>query len=224
MPSVPGWVFAWVVVGIVFVGALTVAGGSLPSDDLGLRRFQTPEIATTATPSQTFTMTADGFHAIELFPTSTDGAVSGDVRLELHDGPASRLMRRADVRAADLVETPTYRFEFAPLQDSEGKRYRLDVLASEVNPPTGVALLATKGARYAGGTMLLNGRERWADLAFRTFAPAEQSGWSRLMVMSAGKSGLSRGHVILAALIAYWMAIGVVLRTLWRLPHDTASS
>lgn len=217
MRSVPGWAFAWVVVGIVLVGALTVVGVGLPSDDLGLRRFQTPEIATTATPSQTFTMTADGFYAIELFPTSTGGAVSGDVRLELYDGPAALLVRRAAVRAVDFVTTPTYRFGFASIPDSQGKRYRLDVLASEVNPPKGVALLATKGVRYADGTMLLNGRERWADLAFRTFAPAEQSAWTRLMAMPAGESGLSRGHAILAVLVAYWIALGVVLRMLWRL-------
>ena len=65
--------------------------------------------------------------------------------------------------------------------------------------------------------MLINERERWADLAFRTVAPAGQSGWTRLMAMPASAFGVSRGHVILMALALYWIAFGLVLRALSRL-------
>ena len=217
MRSIPGWAFAWGIVGVVMVVVLAVPGVSLPSDDPGWRRFQTPEVSGAARLSQTFTMTANDFHAIEFLPISTEGTPTGDVSLELYDAPSARLVRRAFVRVTDLVRAPSYRFAFAPIPDSQGKQYRLDVVAAELSPPRGLALLATKGARYSGGAMLINETERWADLAFRTFSPVGLSGWTRLSSMPASRFGISRGHVILMAFAVYWFAFGLVLRALWRL-------
>lgn len=121
MRSVPGWVFAWVVVGVVLVVVLAVPGVNLPSDDPGWRRFQTPEVAGTARLSQTFEMTANDLHTIEILPVSTGGTPAGGVRLELYDASAALLVRRAYVRVADLVRAPSYRFEFTPIPDSQGK-------------------------------------------------------------------------------------------------------
>ena len=216
----PVWVIAWLMVGAVLVVALNVPNAWLPSDDLGFRRFHTPEITPSQVLSQTFLMTADGFHAIEVVARPT-GPVSGAVRFELREDD---LVYRADVPAADLVDSPSYRLEFPPIPDSEGQEYRLDVSGSEANPPTGVALLATKGERYPGGTMLVDDRERWADLAFRTFSPESRSGWVRLMSRPAGSFGLSRGQFILGGLVVYWLLFGAVLRMMCHMPQGNSGT
>ena len=93
--------------------------------------------------------------------------------------------------------------------------YRLDLFSSEKSPSKGVAVWATKGERYRGGTMLINDRLRWADLAFKTFVPSGRSSWRRLMEMPAPESGrFLRAHVVIAGLAAYWAVFGVVLRAL----------
>lgn len=159
-------------------------------------------------------MTADGFHAIEFATASAGGAVSGNLRLELEE-EGSGVVRSAEVSAADVISAPSYRFEFRPIPDSKDSVYRLDVLSSERSVSKGVAVWATKGERYAHGTMLINDRERWADLAFKTFAPAGRSSWRRLMDMPDAESGpFSQAQVVIAGLAAYWAALGVVLHGL----------
>ena len=214
----PVWTIAWLTVGVALVVALNVPNAWLPSDDLGLRRFQTPEIVPSQVLSQTFTMTADGFHAIEVTARST-GPVSGVVRFELRE---DNVVYRADVPATDLVDSPSYRLEFRPIPDSQGQNYRLDVSGSQTNPPAGVVLLATKGERYPGGTMLVDDRERWADMAFRTFALEGRSSWTRLMLLPSGASGFSSGHLILAALVVYWLLFGAVIRRMLFMPQGTS--
>lgn len=210
----------WVIVGVVYLVALALPTAWLPSDDLGLRRFRTPEITTGMPLAQTFEMTADGLQAIEFYATPTRERVSGDIRLELWDvtGGPDRLVRSAEVEAADLVSAFSYRFEFPPVLDSNNRIYRLDLITSGASPAQGVALLATKGERYAGGTLLVNGMIRWADLAFETYAPAP-SGLA--LLLATGRSVPSRGHFVLAAFAANWIALGVLLHAFSRMSDDT---
>ena len=213
-PSIPAWVWAWALVGVVCVVALTTRTAALPSDGLGVRRFLVP-IDETTTLSQTFVMTADRLHAIDVLAATTAEPVSGDLRFELYDISRSVvLVHRADVPAEDVVRAATYRLEFPLFEQSARVVYRLDVLASPSRPATGVALWATKGRRYAGGAMFINERERWADLAFTTISPAGRSIWRRLMDAPPARHGVPLGPVVIGALIGYWIALGVVLRLL----------
>jgi hypothetical protein len=213
MTALRGWITAWIVTGVVFVAALTIPSVSLPADELGLRRFSV-DIDPATTVSQTFLMPANGLEAVEITAEATRPEVTGDVRLDLYDvTDGVNFMHGTDVRAADLVKAPVYRFTFPPIDDSEGQRYRIEVRASDP-PPAGVSLRATKGNRYREGTMLINDRERWADLAFATFAPAGRSSWNRLTNVEGGKVTPLRAYVAIGALAAYWAALGLVLRFL----------
>ena len=187
---------------------------TLPSDPLGVRGFLVPIDRDTAV-SQTFTMTADGLRAVEFRPSAMDDAVSGSVRFELTE-EGSGVVRSGDLPAARLVSSPAYRLEFASIDDSKDSVFRLDLMSSETSPVSGVAVWATKGERYADGALQINGRERWADLAFKAFAPPGRSMWDRLMAMKSPPPGLSSTAVILGALAAYWLASGFVLRAFWR--------
>jgi hypothetical protein len=202
----------WLALGIVGIVALAMPRAWLPGDDPGLRRFVPPEVTGDATMSQTFVMTADGFHAVEVVPIAT-GRVSGSLRFDLSDiTDGVRPIHSVSVPAATLVDRGAYRMDFSAIEDSGGQTYRLDISADGNAPARGVAFVATKGVRYRGGTLWFNDRERWADLAFRTFAPDARSSGT---LLTAGSAGVT-GFIVLGLLIAYWLLFGLALQALFR--------
>lgn len=215
--SLGGWPrVAWWSTPAVYVLLLAAPSVTLPGDDLGLRRFRTPPLGPDLRLGQTFTMTGDGLYAIDVFPVVAGERVSGDVRFELYDvgNDVATPIRTAEVLAADVVGEALYRFEFASIPDSHDRTYRLDLVASLAE---GVAFWATKGERYAGGRMHANGRDRWADLSFRTHAPAP-SIWARLMALR--KTNPVRAYLVVGSLTAIWLLLGAVLRMLDRIPPE----
>lgn len=208
---------AWGCLPAVFAVALASPGIRLPGDDLGLRRFRTPPLSGDLRLGQTFTMTGNGLHAIELSPAVVGGVVSGDVRFELYELRDNQTIpvRVAEVLAEEVVRGPSYRFEFAPIPDSRDRTYRLDVVSA---PATGVAFWATRGEGYADGSMHANRRERWADLAFQVDAPAP-SIWAALMTLR--NTSPLRAYVAMAALAAVWLLVGFVLRLLTTAPRES---
>jgi hypothetical protein len=208
----------WVVIGVASLAMLAVPTVALPSDSRGLlRRFVTPEIVPDLRISQTFQMTGRGLRAVEFQPTAI-GPVSGVVRIELHDVTAhdDTLLQAVDVRAADLVRTQRYQFDFPPIANSSARTYQLDLTSPESSPAHGIAVWATKGTRYSGGTMLIDGEPRWADLAFRAEAPAPST-WDLLRRTDA----LTRDVVFAAGGVA-WLALGLVVRALTTASQGTA--
>lgn len=211
----------WCTVPIVYVLLLTAQSVALPGDNLGLRRFQTPQLAPGVRVGQTFTMTADGLYAIEVFPTLAGARPSGYVRFEVYDVTDSSRpvpMRSASLMAEDLIRTPFYRFEFVPIAHSKNRVYRLDVLAWSA---AGVAFLATRGERYEGGTLHMNNQGRWADMAFRTYAPFPPSVGRLLMTLR--ETNPVRGHIVIAAFATLWLLLGFVVARMSRISERTGS-
>lgn len=209
---------AWWCVPALYAVMLALPGVDLPGDSVGLRRFLTPPLGPDLRLGQTFTMTANALHAIEVFPVAVTERVSGDVRFELYEirGNEPRpLLRVEEVLAEDLVRGRSYRFEFAPIPISKDRVYRLDLVAS---PAEGVAFQATKGDRYPGGRMHANGRDRFADLAFQTYAPSPTI-WGRLMTLR--RTNPVRAYLVIAAFAAIWLILGAVARTLARLSPES---
>jgi hypothetical protein len=207
-----GWVAASVLAGVGMAVALLRPPVALPSDRLGIRWFQVP-IEPGMTVAQRFAMTADGLHGIEISAAAL-GKVSGRLRLDLHE-EGSGVVRSMDVPADRLVALPSFRFAFEPIEDSKDAIYRIEITSPESDPPTGVALLATKGRR-AAGTLLINARERWGGLAFTTLAPGAKSAWQRLWEWRADSAaGLATGHLVLAAFALYWLVLALLMRSLW---------
>lgn len=207
---------AWWLVPAIYALLLAAPSVSLPGDDLGLRRFQTPPLGQDLRIGQTFRMTGDGLEAIELFPAAVGQAVSGDVLFELYEirNGEPIPVRAAEARAEDLVRAPSFRFDFAPIPDSRDRTYRMDLVAAAAE---GVAFWATRGERYGGGRMHANGRDRWADLAFRAHAPAP-SVWGRLMTLRA--SHPARAYAVMAILVAIWLLLGFAVRLLTIIPPN----
>ena len=218
MRILSAWFLAWLIVGVASVAALTTPPVRIPADRLGLRRIQVP-LQPNMTVSQTFAMTADGLYAIEMAPARGEDAVAGRLRLELHE-EGSDLVRSTEVSAATFMSGSSYRFEFDPIEDSRDAVFRLDLFSSASSPAKGIAVWATKGER-SEGTLLINGRERWADLAFRTFAPGGRSAWRRLLDVASVREHY-RGAIVFGLLAAYWGVLGLVLRVLWTSTNEVA--
>lgn len=200
---------AWWAMPLAYAAMLASPSAKLPGDDPGLRRFQTPPVGSSLTLSQTFQMPVDGLRAIELVPVADAVATNGDVRFELHETypPASVGRVRSAVVPAAVVRPPVYRVEFLPILDSKERSYRLDIIGLGQGP----AFWATKGERYGGGAMHANGRERWADLAFRVDAPVP-SVWELLVTLR--ETNPVRACLVTGALLALWVLVGLALRAI----------
>jgi hypothetical protein len=200
---------AWWLLSAVYAVLLAAPGATLPGDRLGIRVFQTPPLGPSTRFGQTFTMTADGLHAIEIFPLAAGGPVSGRVQFELHELDRGyrevKCVRVGEVPAAEIVRGPSYRFEFAPIIDSNDRAYRFDIVGPEAD---GVAFWATKGERYGRGAMHVNGRDRWADLGFRVYAPNPSVSGRLLMLRDTNPV---RAYLVIGSCVGIWLLLGVVL-------------
>jgi hypothetical protein len=193
---------------------MTMRPVALPADDLGLRRFQVP-VTPEMTVSQTFAMTADGLHAVEFQPQAVTDAPSGTLTYELTE-EGSGVVRHGSIPVVRALSASPYIVEFEPIDDSKDSVYRFDLSSSASEPASGIAVWATKGERYRGGALQINGRDRWADLGFKALAPGARSVWERLLSMQSPPPGLSSRGVILAGLAAYLLMCGFVLRAVSR--------
>jgi hypothetical protein len=209
-----GWIAGWALVVAAAAISLTVRPVALPADDVGLRRFQVPvnpEIAV----SQTFAMTADGLNAVQFQPEAVGDAPSGTLTYELTE-TGSGVVRHGEIPVARALSSSPFTVEFEPIDDSKDAVYRFDLASSPSQPANGIAVWATKGGRYPAGTLQINGRDRWADLAFKALAPGVQSDWERLVSMQSPPPGISSRTAILAALAVYLLMCGLVLRAFSR--------
>jgi hypothetical protein len=213
--AVPWSSVGWWLPPLVYAALLAAPSVTLPGDNLGIRRFITPTLTEHMRLGQTFTMTADGLEAIEVRPVLTDGR-PGDVRLELYqrDRNGDATLVRTATKSAAVDGNTVWRFEFMPLLNSRDQEYRFDLIASN---DSGVAFRATKGERYFAGSLQANGRDRWADLAFRADAPTP-SVWTRLMMLR--ETNPLRANLVMAAFIGIWLLVGLLVRTLATIPPD----
>jgi len=134
---------------VYFLGAAALGVGrtlSNTGDDLGIRRFVTPDVTRDWRVSERFRMNTDGLAAITVRPVAA-AAPAGRLRFELRSltPSATRVARRAEVAASELAGVDAYRFAFAPIADSRDAAYQLDITSSSDAPSRGIAFAATRG-------------------------------------------------------------------------------
>jgi hypothetical protein len=220
---------AWIAVGVMALLMFQLPAITLPANSLGLRRFQTPAVSPDMQFAQTFEMNANGLRAVEFYPALTDAPMVGNIKLALVDitERQEQIVGTALLSTSMVGQAPVYRFEFPVLENSLNHRYRLEVASDSPSsaasadesatgdPSRGLALWATKGDSYERGAMFANGRERWADLAFRTVAPTS-SVWEVFSTPSSPAGGLRRA-LLLGALVLDWLTVGLLLHLMSRL-------
>ncbi len=156
-------------------------------------------------------MSESGLNGID-FDAVQVGPPSGQILLRLltlsDTGEAATAGERA-VPAGEVAGRPAFQWAFIPLENSQFERYRFEVTATD---NSGLALLATRGDRYPGGSLTANGRSRWADLLFQTSSSVPVSSvFEALWVKRAGP-GRASGRLILTLLAVNWIAMGFLFR------------
>ena len=183
----------------------------LPGNSGWLRRFRTPEITPAWTLAQDFTMSDTGLNGID-FEAVQVGPPSGQILLRLlplsDTGEASTAEERA-VSAAEVAGRPDFQWAFIPLEKSQFERYRFEVTATD---NSGLALLATRGDGYPGGSLAANGRSRWADLLFQTSSSVPVSSVFEALWVGRVGPGRASGRLILALLFINLIAMGFLFR------------
>jgi hypothetical protein len=196
----------WIAVGLVMIWA-AVHTSSTTGDAPGIRRFRTPEVTGNVRLAQRFRMHESRLTGVAIYP-AVAGSAAGALRLTLTDLTTASLVRSADVAAADVVRDDRFVFSVGRVDASMGHWFELAITASPEEPATGVAFWATKGDRLEDAMLIINGHERWADLAFRT----QVSPWLSGNPFRADSGWQLRYLIAAVAMIALWGLIGVSLR------------
>jgi hypothetical protein len=197
----------------VLAGGLLLPRG-LTGDDLGLRRFRTPELVDGDRVAQSFMMDADGLRAIGFHVAPTSERHSGTVVFELlRLGATKTLVRRGEAAMADVVRGDQYRFSFEPVEGSLHQQYSFEIAVSGTARAESMALWATKGEREPEGEFRFNGEPRWATLAFETDANVVSLPWQMLAASGWNPLGprILRPFVVVA-LASVWVCVALLLR------------
>jgi hypothetical protein len=182
-------------------------------DALGIRRFRTPEIAGSLRIAQQFVMRERMLTGVEVRP-GVVGDVAGALRFTFTDLTTEQVIQAVDVSARDVVKDDRFSLWIGRIDDSQGHWFELAISSSTAAPARGVAFWATRGERLDNAMLLINGAERWADLAFRATTPATS------MIEGLGQpEGRTRRLVVMAALIVVWVLVGMLLRTIAASPR-----
>jgi hypothetical protein len=207
------WVVVWIALGVFYLFGLSLPIAALPADTPGIRRFRTPPVGPGIVLSQTFRMTVSDLRAVEFRPVPTGADARGFVEVSLVEvaGGTERRVAAARLDAATLLQSQWHRLSFEPVAESRGRDYRLDIRSAEDRPASGVAVWATRGTRYGGGALLINGTERWADMGFRAVA-ANPAVWQALAAGSSTRLGIPAGVAIIAMFLLQWVVLGTILR------------
>ena len=159
----------WLLLGVALVWGLWYVPATT-GDALGVRRFRTPEIAGSTRIAQQFVMRERMLTGIEVRP-SVVGDVAGSLHFTVTDLTTEQVIQSVDVSARDVVKDDRFNMWFGRIDDSRGHWFELSVTSSSAVPARGVAFWATRGERLDNAMLLINGAERWADLAFRARTP-----------------------------------------------------
>jgi hypothetical protein len=205
----------WLLLAAVLVWGLWFAP-SATGDRLGLRRFKTPVVAGDVRVAEQFVMRERDLTGVEIRPAAI-GSVGGLLRLTFTDLTSGTVIRAADIPAADLVRDRSFLFAVDRIQESRGHWFELAITSSPEQPASGVAFWATRGDRLGNAMLLINGAERWADLAFQSHTPVTSA--VGLLQRSSGFNRI-RQAIVLAGIFVIWLLVGVVLRMLAAAPAD----
>ena|SRR5688572_26391001 len=206
----PHWLASrlWFTLGIVLVWGFWYAP-STTGDELGIRRFRTPEITGEMRIAQQFVMRERMLTGVEIRP-SVVGDVGGTLRFTVTDQTSEQVIQSVNVSARDVVKDDWFPLTIGRIDDSNGHWFELAIASAPEDPARGVAFWATRGDRLPNAMLLINGAERWADLTFRTRTPV----MSMIDGLLTPSAGLGSRILLAGALAAAWVFVGIVLRQL----------
>jgi len=216
--SVPSRVWrlaAFVAVSLAVVGAqvyaVFFAEHGVPRSGRTGRAMLVGEVAGDHEVSQTMALEADGFERIVVHARPYGGSVGGDVVFELKDivGGTEGLLFRISRSAAEVIASNAFAIAFPPINNSSGRQYRLDISAPRTPPGQGIALAATSDDSYPGGSLFVDGRERWGDLVFETQAARDTMYRTVEHLLRESQAGVALSWLLGGLFVAYNAALVV---------------
>lgn len=116
---------------------------------------------------QTFLSTQVGMKAVAVFSKITPSARLDDyaLSLQLYDQTGSTRVAHLSIPLAEAVRQPRIELRFAPRFESRNRGYLL--LVTTDAPEGLIALYASRGERYPGGSLSIDGEIQTSDLAFQ---------------------------------------------------------
>jgi hypothetical protein len=157
--------------------------------------------------SQVIRVDAADLSSISLFPVPEATRADARVALEVWELPEAffwtgggqgTLVYRLERGGDALAAAPEFRLDIPRRAESRARFFRLDVHNVSPGPEARVALRANGERGHPPGSLHVNGREQWGDLAFLTTAGratasanlahlvAERTGWRRTGWLVAG--------------------------------------
>jgi hypothetical protein len=177
------------------------------------------EISVEQTAGQTITAPYDGLYRVDVSLADYRRMNTGPVVLRVWSAPpgdpAAQVVAQADFPAEAVVGDVRQAIAFAPIGDSAGRQYYLELSSPQIQPGGGIAPYYQPMDTYPGGTAYLAGEPIDGDLVF--VLHFQTDGWERVSLlveqMLPGKPRplrwaatpvlLAAGYMILAA-AAVW--------------------
>lgn len=192
--------------------------------NLGIRRYVLGEIYEGYRVEERFWAKADGLSSVTIYPRPAAPAPTGNVMISLYDVTDDRAplaVRQVSVPTAELAGADSFTLRFPP-QRSVYREYVLEVSVVDGSDGQGIGLLATRGDGYRDGSLFVNGRRRFGDLAFETTVDDATSNFGSIASQLAA-GGIPAPRVMLFfVLIAKYAALFVIIRAFARSADATA--
>lgn len=130
-------------------------------------RFLTPEIRAGRTMAQIMTIRAHAFNRIVIEPEPVASEPRGEVVFEIYDHDSGALVRTVTAPGEVVVRGRSFTIVFPPIEESNGRQYRLEVSMPETNSGEGISLWAYDG-RAGEDALIVAGTHAFSELVFET--------------------------------------------------------
>ncbi len=180
------------------------------SPTVGTSRFLTPEVRKGRKMAQIMTIWAPAFDriVIEIQPAAE---TQGNVVFELYEEETTRLVRRVTAPARRVAARQRFAIEFAPISESFGRQYRLEVSMPEALDGRGIQLWAFD-SRAGEDALIVDGTHALSELVFETGSTVL---WSRFVNrLWHPRPGAAGPAVFIAFFVLANIALALILWTI----------
>lgn len=180
------------------------------------RRFATPIVAGDLWVGEVFTVKASGFDRVMIRAVPAGPTPAGEVVFKLRDmsdGSTGTLFREGRYPVERILADDSFWFDFTPIEESHGRRYRVEVSMPEADERGAIRLLATRQKRTADSRLFIGDEPYWADLLFRTGATRASVG-DRLVSQLKRIDSVTVWMAIVILLVAAHIAFAIVAVTI----------
>jgi len=127
--------------------------------------------------SQTFSASRNGLENVATRLATYARVNHGTIRFTLEELDPVRVVHQEEFEMADVKDNEWHVFQFPPVEDSAGKRFRMTIEPRQGSPGNALTIWYSSRNLYKGGQYLVDGQPAAGDLTLRVeYAAATLSG------------------------------------------------